>query len=151
MPTVPSGVQVRGGLYFGTTMAHLGSRGQKNPPPGQKPFPLLYHSVPQTIRFISSTETPLQMRHVFNVVAVDYVGGSRPHFFQVLRHRFLRFTVFKSNGQRDDARVEYDIFDMRQLLLRFLDLRRSNPWRTGSPDRNETCSFGFPARFQTTL
>ena len=37
MPTVPCGVQVRGGLYFGAVRRERGSSGIRNGRPGQKP------------------------------------------------------------------------------------------------------------------
>ena len=37
MPTVPCGVQVRGGLYLGTVIIARGSRGWRKGSPGQKP------------------------------------------------------------------------------------------------------------------
>jgi hypothetical protein len=50
MPTVPCGVQVRGGLYFGAVMTQRGSSAIMKGRPGQKPSEATQYSVPEWTR-----------------------------------------------------------------------------------------------------
>lgn len=60
MPTAPSAVQVRVGLYFGTVISIRGSIGNMNGRPGKNPVKAFHHWVPVTVLYNSSRpERPL--------------------------------------------------------------------------------------------
>src|SRR5712691_12810535 len=55
IPTAPSGVHGRVGLYFGVTIAYRGSSGNMNGKPGQNPMQAFHHSVAQTSSMTACT------------------------------------------------------------------------------------------------
>ena len=104
MPTVPCGVQVRGGLYFGAVSMQRGSSAIMKGSPGQKPSEATQYSVPECTRTNCSTSaSPLSLRDEFGIGLLLRDLGA------VVIHRFLRPGVAIDGREIEQPAVELDV------------------------------------------